>query len=189
MQTTTDSGAWPRAMTETSRVAPADHEALVGSGHAPVDGLRMYREIHRGGRPRGTLHPLVGLANVVPALGRFRPLIVVAVREHGRTSHINRPMSLEQDASAGAALLDYVRVAEADVSDESGGGLPAAPPGVRHPGPARRVAIAMIPDAGHFVLNDELEKLLSVAAVFLDQPAPTVPLTAFASGDHPGETR
>ena len=34
--------------------------------------------------------------------------------------------------------------------------------------------LAIIPDAGHFVLNDDPEKLLPVVATFLDQPLSTV---------------
>jgi pimeloyl-ACP methyl ester carboxylesterase len=52
-----------------------------------------------------------------------------------------------------------------------------------------KAQLAIIPDAGHFVLNDDPEKLLAVIATFLDQPTSTVPFATTLSGYHPGETR
>jgi pimeloyl-ACP methyl ester carboxylesterase len=49
--------------------------------------------------------------------------------------------------------------------------------------------LAVIPDAGHFVLNEDPEKLLPIIATFLDQPESTVPFATTKSGYHPGETR
>jgi pimeloyl-ACP methyl ester carboxylesterase len=49
--------------------------------------------------------------------------------------------------------------------------------------------LAVIPDAGHFVLYEDPEKLLPIVANFLDQPASTVPFATTISGYHPGETR
>jgi hypothetical protein len=48
---------------------------------------------------------------------------------------------------------------------------------------------AIIPDAGHFVLNEDPEKQLPVVATFLDQPTSTVPFATTLSRYHPGETR
>jgi len=49
--------------------------------------------------------------------------------------------------------------------------------------------LAVIPDAGHFVLHDDPEKLLPIVANFLDQPASTLPFATTPTGYHPGETR
>ena len=49
--------------------------------------------------------------------------------------------------------------------------------------------LAVIPDAGHFVLYEDPEKVLPIVANFLDQPASTVPFATTISGYHPGETR
>ena len=57
---------------------------------------------------------------------------------------------------------------------------------------ARRIPnaqLAIIPDAGHFVLYENPEKLLPVIAAFLDQPLSTVPFATTLTGFHPGETR
>lgn len=49
--------------------------------------------------------------------------------------------------------------------------------------------LAVIPDAGHFVLNDDPEKLLPIVATFLDQPTSTIPFATAKTGYHPGVTR
>lgn len=49
--------------------------------------------------------------------------------------------------------------------------------------------LAVIPDAGHFVLNVDPEKLLPTVATFLDQPLSKVPFATPRSGYHPGVTR
>jgi pimeloyl-ACP methyl ester carboxylesterase len=49
--------------------------------------------------------------------------------------------------------------------------------------------LAVIPDASHFVLFSESEKLLPTIAAFLDAPAPTVPLGTLETGYCPGVTR
>jgi pimeloyl-ACP methyl ester carboxylesterase len=49
--------------------------------------------------------------------------------------------------------------------------------------------LAIIPDAGHFVLNENPEKLLPVVAAFFEQPTSTVPFATTQSGFQPGETR
>jgi pimeloyl-ACP methyl ester carboxylesterase len=48
--------------------------------------------------------------------------------------------------------------------------------------------LAVIPDAGHFVLYEDPEKLLPIVATFLDHTS-TVPFATTPSGYHPGETR
>jgi pimeloyl-ACP methyl ester carboxylesterase len=49
--------------------------------------------------------------------------------------------------------------------------------------------LAVIPDASHFVLFSEPEKLLPTIAAFLDAPATRVPLAALNAGYYPGVTR
>jgi pimeloyl-ACP methyl ester carboxylesterase len=49
--------------------------------------------------------------------------------------------------------------------------------------------LAVIPDAGHFVLYEDPEKLLPIVANFLDQPTSAVAFATTTSGYHPGETR
>jgi pimeloyl-ACP methyl ester carboxylesterase len=52
-----------------------------------------------------------------------------------------------------------------------------------------KAQFAVIPDAGHFVLYEDPEKVLPIVTNFLDQPTPTLPFATTISGYHPGETR
>ncbi|MDB5389675.1 MAG: alpha/beta hydrolase fold protein [Planctomycetaceae bacterium] len=49
--------------------------------------------------------------------------------------------------------------------------------------------LAAIPNASHFVLFSEPEKLLPAIAAFLDAPTPKMPLATFKTGYYPGVTR
>jgi pimeloyl-ACP methyl ester carboxylesterase len=49
--------------------------------------------------------------------------------------------------------------------------------------------LAVIPDAGHFLLFSEQERLASVVKHFLDKPDKRLPVATAQMGYHPGETR
>lgn len=49
--------------------------------------------------------------------------------------------------------------------------------------------LAIVPDAGHFVLNVDPEKVLPIVAAFLDEPLTKEPFATPKTGYHPGETR
>jgi pimeloyl-ACP methyl ester carboxylesterase len=287
--------AKPNAAVGTKRQGPVYHKTLVRSGYAPVNGLQLYYEVHGtvATRPLITIHPWLGLAGVFPSLVRNRQLIAVELQGHGRTADVDRPMTVEQHAEDIAALMEHLRIKQADFFGESFGGSVAVQLAIRHPQLVRRVAVygailgkleevvppesladffsltpdhrsiqmereayervapdpsrwptlfakttrpeawkgfsrdelksiqapvliaagdhdvlvpgvehhlevsrlipnaqlAVIPDAGHFVLYEDPEKLLSVVANFLDQPASAVPFATTISGYHPGETR
>ena len=94
----------------------AYYKTLVRSGYAPVNGLRMYYEIHgtTAARPLVTIHGFLGLRNVFPSLVRNRQLVTCDLQGHGRTVDIDRPLTFEQNADDVAALLKYLRIEKAD---------------------------------------------------------------------------
>jgi len=49
--------------------------------------------------------------------------------------------------------------------------------------------LAVIPDAGHFALFSEPERVIPVVKHFLEKPAKRMPVSTAATGYHPGETR
>jgi pimeloyl-ACP methyl ester carboxylesterase len=49
--------------------------------------------------------------------------------------------------------------------------------------------LAVVPDASHFILFSEPEKLLPTIAAFLDAPTSKAPLSTFKTGYYPGVTR
>jgi pimeloyl-ACP methyl ester carboxylesterase len=49
--------------------------------------------------------------------------------------------------------------------------------------------LAVIPDAGHFTLFSEPEKVIPVVQRFLEKPGMKIPFAIAETGYHPGETR
>jgi pimeloyl-ACP methyl ester carboxylesterase len=49
--------------------------------------------------------------------------------------------------------------------------------------------LAIIPDAGHFVLNWDQQKVIPAIETFLSGPSVKIPFAAIETGYHPGETR
>src|SRR5687767_1031626 len=89
-------------------------------GYAPVNGLKMYYEIHGTGMPLVLIHG--GGSTIQTSFGRVlhdfaktHKVIAVEMQAHGRTADIDRPLSFEQDADDIAALLKYLKIAKADV--------------------------------------------------------------------------
>jgi pimeloyl-ACP methyl ester carboxylesterase len=99
-------------------------------GYAPVNGLRMYYEIHG---PDGSEHPPLVLLHgalsatttsfgaLLPGLAKDRRVIAVEQQAHGRTADVDRPLRDTQMATDTAALLDHLRVRGADLMGYSMG--------------------------------------------------------------------
>jgi pimeloyl-ACP methyl ester carboxylesterase len=100
------------------------------SGYAPVNGLRMYYEVHgdRGtGRPLVLLHGglltiELSFGHLLPQLAAGRQVIATELQGHGRTADIERDIDLGFLASDVAGLLDHLGVGQADVLGFSLGG-------------------------------------------------------------------
>ena len=52
-----------------------------------------------------------------------------------------------------------------------------------------RAKLAVIPDASHFALSSEQERVIPIIKHFLEQPKKRLPLATANTGYHPGETR
>jgi pimeloyl-ACP methyl ester carboxylesterase len=114
--------------------------------YAPVNGLRMYYQVHGRGRPLILLHGALttiemSFGAVLPSLARDRRVIAVEQQAHGRTADIDRPLSQEQMADDTAQLLRQLGIVEADFLGYSMGGATALQIAVRHPGLVRKLAV------------------------------------------------
>jgi pimeloyl-ACP methyl ester carboxylesterase len=114
------------------------------TGYAPVNGLRMYYEVHGRGNPVVLLHgSFMTITNnwtdMIPRLSKSRQVIAVEMQGHGRTADIDRPFSYEHLADDIAGLLDHLKIAQADVLGYSMGGGVAMQVAIRHPAKVRRV--------------------------------------------------
>ena len=104
----------------TALVAPARGFAQAGAttatpttgtapqaGYAPVNGLRMYYEIHGTGEPLVLLHGAFGAIDlwgpILATLAENHRVIAVELQGHGHTADIDRPFSYEQFADDVAA--------------------------------------------------------------------------------------
>jgi len=114
------------------------------TGYAPVNGLKMYYEIHGQGDPVVLLHgAFMTITNnwteMIAQLSKTRQVIAVEMQGHGRTADINRDFSYENLADDIAALLDYLKIKQADVLGYSMGGGVAMQLAIRHPEKVRKV--------------------------------------------------
>ena len=114
------------------------------TGYAPVNGLRMYYEIHGKGDPVVLLHgSFMTITNnwpdAIALLSKSRKVIAVEMQGHGRTADIDRDFSYAHLADDIAALLDHLKIKRADVLGYSMGGGVAFQVAIRHPEKVRKV--------------------------------------------------
>ena len=124
------------------------------TGYAPVNGLKMYYEIHGKGDPVVLLHGSFmtitnnwtapwgsEAANWIDELSRTRKVIAIEMQGHGRTADIQRDFSYENLADDVAALLDHLDIPRADLIGYSMGGAVAMQCAIQHPEKVRKAVI------------------------------------------------
>ena len=115
------------------------------TGYAPVNGMRMYYELHgSGGVPLLLLHG--GLFDIdlqfgplLPGLAATRRVIATDFQGHGRTGDLDRPLTVPDLASDVAGLLEHLQVGPVDVFGYSVGGAVGIELAVNHPGLVRKL--------------------------------------------------
>lgn len=139
-------------------------KTLAQTGYAPINGLKMYYEIHGTGKPLVLIHGAfsaigTSFGKVLPELAKTRQVIGVEQQAHGRTADIDRPLSMEQMADDTAALLGYLRLEKADVFGYSMGAGVALRVALQHPNVVRKLVIASVPYAASGVHPGLMEGL------------------------------
>ena len=114
------------------------------TGYAPVNGLKMYYEVHGSGEPVVLLHgAFMAISgdweDWVHELSKTRKVIAIEMQGHGRTGDINRDMTYENLSDDVAELLDYLKIPNADIVGYSLGGGVAMMCAIRHPEKVRKV--------------------------------------------------
>lgn len=123
------------------------------TGYAPVNGLKMYYEVHESGRGEsggGSGEPVVLLHGAFMAitdnwrdwigeLAKTRKVIAIEMQGHGRTADIKRDLTYENLSDDVAGLLDYLKIPSADIIGYSLGGGVAIECAIRHPEKVRKV--------------------------------------------------
>jgi len=137
------------AITRTTTFPQGQGTSGLRTGYAPVNGLKMYYEIHGTGEPLLLLHGGLGstatFADMIPLLAKTRQVIGVDLQAHGRTADIDRPFTYEAMADDIAALMTYLQIPKADVLGYSLGGGVALQITVRHPMMVRKLAVVSTP--------------------------------------------
>jgi pimeloyl-ACP methyl ester carboxylesterase len=122
------------------------------TGYAPVNGLKMYYEIHGEGAPVVLLHGAFttitnnwtapwgnGATDWIAELSKTRKVIAVEMQGHGRTADITRDITFENLSDDVAGLLDYLKIERADIIGYSLGGGVAMQCAIRHPEKVRKI--------------------------------------------------
>ena len=107
------------------------------SGYAPVNGLKMYYEIHGEGVPLVLIHGggstiQTSFSRILPLLAQYYKVIAVELQAHGHTSDRNSAESFEQDADDVAGLLEYLKINKSHFLGFSNGGNTAMQIAIRH---------------------------------------------------------
>src|SRR5262249_16424464 len=116
------------------------------TGYAPVNGVKMYYEVHGSGDPVVLLHgAFMTITNNwtgwIGELSKTRKVIAVEMQGHGRTADIPRDITYENLAAVVAALLDHLKIPRADLIGYSMGGPVAMQCAIRHPDKVRKVVV------------------------------------------------
>jgi pimeloyl-ACP methyl ester carboxylesterase len=110
----------------------------ITTGYAPVNGLKMYYEIHGQGKPLVLIHG--GGSTIQSTFGKILPLfaqryqvIAVEMQAHGHTSDRNADETFQQDAADVVGLMEYLKIQKAHFIGFSNGGQTAMQIGISHP--------------------------------------------------------
>ena len=126
--------------------AVASAQQTPATGYAPINGLKMYYEIHGSGEPVVLLHgAFMTITNNwtgwIDELSKTRKVIAIEMQGHGRTADTARDITDENLADDVAALLEQLKIPRADLIGYSMGGAVAMQCAIRHPDKVRKVVI------------------------------------------------
>lgn len=114
------------------------------SGHAEVDGLKVYYELH-GGSPAGDTAPIVLLhggmvpidmaftPDLIPRFSKARPVIAIEQQGHGHTADRPGPVTLERMIEDTSGVLKHLGVKKVHLFGHSLGGMIASGLCILHP--------------------------------------------------------
>ena len=123
----------------------------VRSAYAEVNGIKLYYEVYGSGEPLVLIHG--GLTTIgemqgwVQLLAKTRQVIAVEMQGHGHTADTDRPMNWPTMGDDVAALLNHLKIPQADLAGHSFGGAAALRAAIQHPDKVRRLVVISSPHA------------------------------------------
>lgn len=133
------------------------------SGTLVHDGVTFYYETYGEGDPLLLIHGNGGsigwMAAQIDFFKTHRRVIVMDSRDQGRSSDSTGTLTYEKMADDQVALLDHLKIGQADVLGWSDGGIEALLMGIRHPDRVRKL-VAMAANLSPRALYPETEKLV-----------------------------
>jgi pimeloyl-ACP methyl ester carboxylesterase len=161
------------------------------AGHANVNGITLYHEVHGSGEPLvvipGGLMTIGEMAPLIEPLSKSRKVIGVELQGHGRTADTDRPLAFSTMADDIGALLDHLDIDRADVLGYSLGGAIALRTAIQHPDKVRRLVVISNPYARSGWYPEAQKGMASVSAAMADNMMHTP--TGKASKDWPDPER
>lgn len=128
-------------------VSFAQQGKAVKTGYAPVNGLKMYYEVHgSGGSPMVLLHGAYQsidkmFREIIAVYSKTRKVIALEFQGHGRTNDIDRDITYENLADDVNQLLQYLKVDSADVFGFSMGSSVGLQLAIRHPEKVKKMVL------------------------------------------------
>src|SRR5713226_6239297 len=116
------------------------------TGYAPVNGIKVYYEIHGEGKPIFLLHGAfytieMNWGQLIPELSKTRKVIAIELQGHGHTPFSDRKLDLATLASDVEGVMNYLKVDSADVAGYSMGGSVAYQLTIQSPKRVRKLVI------------------------------------------------
>jgi len=114
---------------------------LVKTGYVPVNGMKMYYEIHGQGTAdampliviHGAYMNIPSMGAIIPALAGKHKVYAIELQGHGRTNDINRPITYQNLADDVSVFMDAMGIKKADVFGYSMGAVTGLQLAFRHP--------------------------------------------------------
>jgi pimeloyl-ACP methyl ester carboxylesterase len=132
---------------ETTEVTTNSISKDVVTGLAPVNGIKMYYEIHGSGKPLVLVHGGGSTMNttfgyILPMLAKQYKVVAVDLQNHGKSGHRSIPETFDQDAEDIIALLQYLKIDKAHFFGFSNGGNTIMKVALKNPEMVDRLVIA-----------------------------------------------
>ena len=113
------------------------------------DGVRLYYEVYGRGEPILIVHgngdSIADLAAQIAFFRQRHKVIAMDSRDQGRSGDSTDKLTYEKMSDDLAALLDHLKIGQADVLGWSDGGTEALLLAIRHPAKVRKIAVMGAP--------------------------------------------